>query len=79
MSGEQDAEQEFERQVHIQMERIGELLNANGLERDGPVTLAMLNHVVDALVASGMPRAVFLETCESMFDWYTANEAAQSE
>jgi len=39
----------------------------------------MLNHVVDALVESGMPRAVFLETCESMFDWYTANEAAQSE
>jgi hypothetical protein len=61
------------------MERIGELLNANGLERDGPVTIAMLNHVVEALVASGMPREVFLETCEGMFDWYTSNSAALSD
>lgn len=55
------------------MERIGEVLNQNGIERDGPTTIALLNHVVEALVAAGMPRDLFLETCGGMFDWYQAN------
>ena len=66
-------EQDFEQQVHAQMERIGEVLNENGIERDGPTTMAMLNHVVEALVASGMPRELFIQTCSGMFDWYYAS------
>jgi hypothetical protein len=66
-------EQEFEEKVRAQMERIGEMLNLSGIERDGPTTMALLNHVVEALVTSGMPRDLFLATCAGMFDWYTEN------
>lgn len=69
------AEKEFEKQVRMQMERIGEMLNEGGFERDGATTMAMLNHVVEALVASGMPRDLFLETCAGMFDWYRSSAA----
>ena len=67
------AEEEFEEKVRAQMERIGEMLNESGIERDGPTSMAMLNHVVEALVASGMPRDLFLATCGGMFDWYSEN------
>ena len=70
------AEEEFEKQVHAQMERLGQVLNDGGIERDGPTTMAMLNFAVEALVASGMPRELFLDTCGAMFDWYHNGAAA---
>ncbi|MET0341547.1 MAG: hypothetical protein ABW252_11150 [Polyangiales bacterium] len=71
-----DEHEEFERQVRAQMERIGDLLNQGGVDRDGPTTMAMLNHVVEALVSSGMPRDLFIATCSGMFDWYSENMVA---